>query len=112
MRDSRIARANGHADHLNTPRAIADPQRRVVWRWENAEPFGKSVPEEDPDGDGIAFELPLRVPGQYFDAGTGLFYSYYRDYDPQIGRDLQSDPIGLRGGLNTYAYAACDTLLL
>ncbi len=57
-----------HADHLNTPRAITDEQQRVVWRWENTEPFGKSPPEEDPDGDGVQFEFPLRFPGQYFDA--------------------------------------------
>jgi hypothetical protein len=61
-----------HADHLNTPRAITDESQRVVWRWENTEPFGKSLAEEDPDGDGVRFEFPLRFPGQYFDAETGL----------------------------------------
>jgi RHS repeat-associated protein len=84
-----------HADHLNTPRAITDDSQRVVWRWENTEPFGKSLPEEDPDGDGIAFEFPLRFPGQYFDAETGLFYNYFRDYDPQTGRYIQPDPLGV-----------------
>ena len=91
-------------DHLNTPRLIANQQGTTVWKWDQAEPFGASAPNADPDGDGVGFDFPLRFPGQYADRETSLYYNYFRYYDQAIGRFPQSDPIGLRGGLNTYAY--------
>ncbi|MBK8065228.1 MAG: hypothetical protein IPK29_15170 [Betaproteobacteria bacterium] len=93
-----------HPDHLNTPRLIADQNQTTVWRWDQQEPFGANLPEEDPDNDTKAFAFNLRFPGQYFDKETGLHYNYFRDYDPSMGRYTQSDPIGLAGGINTYAY--------
>jgi RHS repeat-associated protein len=98
-----------HSDHLNTPRAVTNQNQQLVWRWENQEPFGNSPPEENPSGLG-GFELNLRFPGQYFDKETGLAYNYFRDYDPQTGRYVQSDPIGLAGGLNTYTYVGSAPL--
>jgi RHS repeat-associated protein len=52
----------------------------------------------------VPFIYNLRFPGQYYQAETGLVQNYFRDYDPQTGRYLESDPIGLGGGVNTYAY--------
>lgn len=50
-------------------------------------------------------ERSLRIlPGQYFDTETGKHYNYYRDYDSSLGRYIQSDPLGLSGGLSTYSY--------
>lgn len=94
-----------HTDHLNTPRRISRPSDNViVWRWDS-DPFGSSAANEDPDGDSTPLVYNLRFLGQYFDAESGLNYNYFRDYDAATGRYAQSDPIGLRGGVNTYAYA-------
>jgi RHS repeat-associated protein len=93
-----------HVDHLNTPRVLTDTQNRVRWRWDHADPFGATTANEDADNDFQPLKYNLRFPGQYYDAETGLHYNYYRDYDPQTGRYVQSDPIGLRGGINTFAY--------
>lgn len=50
------------------------------------------------------------LPGQYFDSETGKHYNYFRDYDPALGRYIESDPIGLKAGLNTYGYVAASPL--
>jgi len=96
------------ADHLNAPRAVLDNQNRLRWRW-LSDPFGQLPPEDNPSGLG-AFELNLRLPGQVFDVKSNLHYNYFRDYDPSTGRYVQSDPIGLRGGINTYSYVGGDPL--
>jgi RHS repeat-associated protein len=53
----------------------------------------------------------LRFPGQQYDAATGVHYNYFRDYEPGTGRYVQSDPIGLRGGISTYGYALGNPLM-
>lgn len=102
------------ADALGTPRVVIDPVRNLaVWRWDLVgEAFGDNAPEQDVDADGAAFVLDMRFPGQRYDSATGMHYNYFRDYDPGTGRYVQSDPIGLAGGLSTYAYAFVNPLRL
>jgi RHS repeat-associated protein len=83
-----------HTDHLGTPIALTDDAGTVRWK-ASYTPFGKATVEVN------TVENNIRFPGQYFDAETGLHYNYFRDYDPEIGRYIQSDPIGLAGGINT-----------
>lgn len=97
-----------HADHLDTPRVVVDRSGNSRWSW-FAEPFGTTAPQQNPAGLGV-FSMPLRFPGQYADTETGLNYNYFRDFDPSIGRYTQSDPIGLAGGINTYAYVGANPL--
>ncbi len=92
-----------HADQLNTPRVVVNTRNAVLWRWD-PEPFGTALPNEDVDGNGEKLVMNLRYPGQYYDQETGLNYNNFRDYDSSIGRYIQSDPIGLAGGINTYGY--------
>jgi len=96
-----------HTDHLNSPRKISQPTSgTLAWRWD-ADPFGTASPNQNPAGLGV-FSYNLRFPGQYFMAETGLNYNYMRDYDPATGRYIESDPIGLDGGINTYSYVGAS----
>ena len=90
-------------DHLNTPRLVANAAGTTVWQWNQQEPFGDNVADENPSGLGN-FDLPLRLPGQRYDQEIGLHYNLARDYWPDGGRYVESDPIGLRGGMNSYVY--------
>uniref|UniRef100_UPI0010F7E2FD RHS repeat-associated core domain-containing protein n=1 Tax=Chitinivorax sp. B TaxID=2502235 RepID=UPI0010F7E2FD len=84
--------------------------KRLTWRWES-EAFGNTLPDQDADKNGSQFVYNLRFPGQYWDNSIKLSHNWYRTYNPETGRYVQSDPIGLDGGLNTYGYVEGNPLI-
>lgn len=86
-----------HTDQIGTPQKLTNGALSVVWDGV-FDPFGNPAA-------GASLSLTnLRFPGQYFDAESGLNQNWYRDYGTAVGRYLQSDPIGLSAGTNTYSY--------
>jgi RHS repeat-associated protein len=90
-------------DHLGTPQRMVSKNGAVVWE-ARYEAFGKAAVVT------ASVENNLRFPGQYADSESGLYYNFMRDYDPSTGRYLQSDPIGMMGGINTYGYVGGNPL--
>ena len=88
-----------HADGLGTPRAVTNSAGTVIWSWAYAgNPFGEQQPTSS-----TGYVLNLRFAGQYYDAESGTVNNGYRTYCAACGRYMQSDPIGLAGGISTYA---------
>ena len=96
-----------HTNHLGAPELATDASGHPVWAATYA-PFGRIVRAAGNFKPG--FRLDLRLPGQVEDEETGLYYNGRRYYDPDRGRYLTPDPLGLAAGINTYTYAAGNPL--
>lgn len=96
-----------HTDLVGAPLEVTDEAGELAWAgrykaWGKVEHGEEQVlmPRID---------QPLRYPGQYADESTGLHYNTFRYYDPDVGRFISQDPMGLMGGENLYAYASNPT---
>lgn len=111
-----------HSDHLNTPRKLTNANGQAVWQW-GYSAFGEDKPTtarnrfantETTTNSGTTnvseVKFNLRYPGQYADEESGLYYNYFRSYDPRTGRYPQGDPIGLGGGWNRLGYVDGNSL--
>ncbi|WP_259592053.1 polymorphic toxin type 15 domain-containing protein [Shewanella baltica] len=85
-------------DQLGTPFALLDQHNHLVWQ-ASYSALGQATVSVN------VIANPLRFQGQYYDEESGLHYNHFRYYDPQTGRFISQDPIGLLGGLNHYQYA-------
>jgi RHS repeat-associated protein len=100
-----------HTDQVGAPYELTTMNGQIVWRahykvWGKVAAIDSSEQQDNND----AIRQPLRFQGQYHDEETGLYYNYHRYYDPDIGRFITPDPIGLAGGMNAYQYAPNPTV--
>jgi len=92
-----------HTDYLGTPKEVTDDNGAIIWQG-NYDEYGNVtavIPKTD---------QWIRFQGQYEDTETGLFYNRFRYYDPDAGRYINQDPIGLAGDENLYDYCQNPTI--
>ncbi len=108
-----------HTDQLGTPCELTDEHGHLVWT-ADYKAWGRVLSLQTPPRRVVRpvvnavvqqweeqvdpVEQNLRFQGQYFDRETGLHYNRFRHYDPDVGRFISQDPVGLLGGSNLYIY--------
>ena len=93
-----------HTDHLGTPQLLTDAAGQQALEMEY-QAWGAAREILTQAAQSAGLRNPLRFQGQYHDDESGLHYNRYRYYDPDTGRFISRDPIGLLGGMNVHAYA-------
>ncbi|UPK86288.1 RHS repeat-associated core domain-containing protein [Pseudomonas sp. A2] len=88
-----------HTDQIGTPLELTDSDGQIVWQatyrsWGEIEQLTVNKVMQN-----------IRFQGQYLDCETELHYNTFRYFDPEVGRFITQDPIGLSGGRNLYSYA-------
>ena len=90
-----------HCDQIGIPREMTDKNGKLLWFGEY-DAWGKVTEETNVTG---TAHQPFRLQNQYCDHETGVHYNFFRYYDPDAGRFVNQDPIGLEGGYNLYWFA-------
>lgn len=91
-------------DYLGTPQLAVNSRGQQTWKGVS-EAFGKTQLDITNQ-----ITMNLRFPGQYFDKETNLHYNGFRHYNPELGRYIQADPLGVIGGMNIYGYGYANPL--
>ncbi|WP_245701712.1 RHS repeat-associated core domain-containing protein [Franzmannia pantelleriensis] len=89
-------------DALGTPMQLVTPKGETLWQ---AQPDDWAAVRNERGNT----PQPIRFQGQWYDEESGLYYNRHRYYDPQQGRYISQDPIGLNGGTNLYGYVSNPT---
>ena len=100
-KDSKQYLAYFHNDQISIPREMTDIHGNLLWYGEYTA-WGRLKKDERVYKNA---HQPFRLQNQYFDEETGLHYNLMRYYEPEAGRFVNQDPIGLLGGDNLYAFA-------
>ena len=90
-----------HNDQIGIPREMTDIHGNLLWYGEYTA-WGRLKKDERVYKNA---HQPFRLQNQYFDEETGLHYNLMRYYEPEAGRFVNQDPIGLLGGSNLYRFA-------